>query len=95
VFALTRDDVLSQQSDGLYFLLVGFLLSWWIARDRARTSVAPSFDFHFYVVFFWLLVVPYYLLRTRGKSGLMPALLLLLLAFSPTLLAVRFFVIAA
>jgi hypothetical protein len=87
-FAASRGDHLSVRATELYFLLVGFLLSWWVARDRECKSFSVSIDFHFYVLFFWLLVVPYYLLRTRGRSGVVPAILLVILAFCPTLIAV-------
>ena len=88
IFALAHEDLLSSRSSGLHALGSGFLLSWWVARDRAEKSFPVSFDFHFYVVFLWFLVVPYYLLSTRGRAGLGPALLVLFIAALPTLAAV-------
>jgi len=89
-FAASRGYELSVRSAELYFLLAGFLLACWVDRDRASRSFSASFDFPFYVIFFWALVVPYYLLRTRGKSGILPTLLIFILALGPTLITLIF-----
>ena len=56
-------------------LLWGFefqaLLAIWVRMDRRRRNLSLPFEFDAFVFFFWPLVVPYYLYRTRGKRGVL------------------------
>lgn len=55
----------------LWKLSVGLLFAWWVHSDRRARGVGMPFEFEVLVVFLWPIVLPYYLHRTRGWSGLM------------------------
>jgi hypothetical protein len=57
----------------------------WAAIDRRSRSFSVPFEFDAFVFFAWVLVVPYYLLRTRGPRGLISAMGFWALATTPTL----------
>ncbi len=57
----------------------------WAAIDRRSHSFNVPFEFDAFVFFAWVLVVPYYLLKTRGPRGLISAMGFWALAITPTL----------
>jgi len=57
----------------------------WAAIDRRSRSFSVPFEFDAFVFFAWVLVVPYYLLRSRGPRGLIGAMGFWVLATTPTL----------
>jgi hypothetical protein len=59
----------------------------WVGIDRRSRGVSVPFEFDAFVFFAWYLVVPYYLLRTRGARGLINALGFWTLALTPTLIS--------
>src|ERR1041384_670634 len=68
----------------LFLLLrwVGFLwvMGWWLRTDSRKCAVASVYDMGFFLYIAWPVVMPYYLLKTRGTKGL-----LFILAFIGTL----------
>jgi hypothetical protein len=56
----------------------------WAAIDRRSRSFSVPFEFDAFVFFAWVVVVPYYLLKTRGTRGLIGAIGFWALAITPT-----------
>ncbi len=56
---------------------------WWIERDATQTHYRPAFHYGLYLLWFWPIAVPHYVLRTRGARGLPLAALLLMAISSP------------
>jgi len=55
----------------------------WIAQDHRSYDLRTPFEFSAFVFFAWIVVLPYYLCRTRGPRGLLNALGFLSLAVIP------------
>jgi hypothetical protein len=51
---------------------LGFLwiIGWWLVRDSGKRGVDLVFDTGLFLYIAWPLVMPYYLLKTRGAKGL-------------------------
>jgi hypothetical protein len=62
-------------------LIYGFGLlwavGWWLRTDSSRCGVLSFYDLGFFLYLAWPVVMPYYLLKTRGAKGL-----LVMLAFA-------------
>ena len=73
----------SMEFDRLWGGVFALLLAAWLYEDsRGREDVAlPSFDLGMFVFLIWILLLPWYLLRTRGKMGWLWIAGLLTLAF--------------
>ena len=61
----------------LYLIGMLWAVGWWLRTDSRRRGVLSVYDLGFFLYLAWPLVMPYYLLKTRGAKGL-----LILLAFS-------------
>lgn len=59
------------QSQGLWSIAFGLILTWWVYTDRGRQKVRVPFEFEYFVLFAWPIVVPYYLYRRLGGRGLL------------------------
>jgi hypothetical protein len=60
-----------------------WLVGWWLLRDSRKRGVAWVYDMGFFLSIAWPLIMPYYLLKTRGAAkGL-----LLIFAFVGTFIA--------
>ena len=74
----------SELQDALWSVSFPLVTVYWIRGDLTRRGVPkPFFEFEAFVFFGSLLVVPYYLFRTRGAAGLAGALGYWLLALFP------------
>jgi len=52
------------------FAFVGLLAFWVDTDSRDRSNIyRPSFDLGFFIFLLWVLYLPYYLIRTRGRLG--------------------------
>jgi hypothetical protein len=63
----------------------GLFMVRWAAIDRRSRTFSVPIEFDAFVFFAWVLVVPYYLLKTRGPRGLISAIGFWTLAITPTL----------
>jgi hypothetical protein len=52
---------------------VGLLwaVGWWLRTDRRRRGVLSVYDLGFFLFLAWPIVMPYYLIKTRGAKGLL------------------------
>ena len=52
--------------------LIGMLwaVGWWLRTDSRRRGVLSVYDLGFFLYLAWPLVMPYYLVKTRGAKGL-------------------------
>lgn len=57
-----------------YVLLYSFgflwIMGWWLQQDSCKRSVAWVFDMGLFLYIAWPIILPYYLLKTRGLRGL-------------------------
>lgn len=60
----------------------------WVQADARRRQCTPCFDFGMFVAMVWIIVVPWYLMRTRGWRGLLLSLMFLGLLVTPYLIPV-------
>jgi hypothetical protein len=67
-----------------FIIFAGYLwiVGWWLLTDSRKRGVAWVYDIGFFLYLVWPLILPYYLLKTRGAKGL-----LLILAFVGTYFA--------
>jgi len=63
----------------------GLFMVRWVTIDRRSRNVSVPFEFDAFVFFASVLVVPYYLLKTRGPRGLISAMGFWALAITPSL----------
>ena len=58
------------------FTYVGFLtvMTYWVRKDSKRSESWHAMDLGLYMFLLWPVMVPYYLLKTRGAKGLVPIL---------------------
>src|SRR3978361_1861360 len=61
-----RGQALPHETEALWALLVGVAWSWWVSADRQRNRRSTAFEFDALVFFAWPVVVPYYLVTSRG-----------------------------
>jgi hypothetical protein len=59
-----------------------WIIGWWLLKDSRKRGVAWVYDIGFFLSIAWPLIMPYYLLKTRGAKGL-----LLILAFASIYIA--------
>jgi hypothetical protein len=45
---------------------------WWLNAEAGRSALKPVYCRGLMVALGWLVIVPYYLLKTRGARGLIP-----------------------
>src|SRR5436190_22444026 len=56
-----------------FIFLIGMLwvVGWWLRTDSRRRGVLAVYDLGFFLYLAWPLIMPYYLVRTRGARGLL------------------------
>jgi len=58
-------------SEGLWRIAFGLILTWWVYTDRGTRNLRLPFEFEYFVLFAWPVVVPYYLYRRLRWRGLL------------------------
>ncbi len=48
-----------------------WIIGWWLRTDSRKRHVTWVYDMGFFLFIAWPLVMPYYLLKTRGAKGLL------------------------
>lgn len=59
------------------------LLVWWVQADSRETEYRPCYEYSAFMFFGWPLLLPYYLLRTRGIRGFFLMGFFFMLFFAP------------
>jgi len=56
-----------------FLFTVGMLwaVGWWLRTDSRRRAVLSVYDLGFFLYLAWPILMPYYLLKTRGAKGLL------------------------
>ena len=60
----------SQGVDLAWSFVFRMILVGWVYFDRRANGFVAPFEFDAFLFFAWIFVLPYYLLRTRGRRGL-------------------------
>ncbi len=55
----------------LYWLAFFWIMGWWLRLDSRKRGVLSVYDLGFFLTVAWPLVLPYYLIKTRGPKGLL------------------------
>ena len=55
----------------LYWLGFLWAVGWWLRTDSRKRGVAAVYDLGFFLYIAWPVVMPYYLVKTRGAKGLL------------------------
>ena len=55
----------------IYFVGMLWASGWWLRTDSRRRSVLSVYDLGFFLYLAWPIVMPYYLVKTRGPKGLL------------------------
>jgi hypothetical protein len=75
--------------DGTEFIwksALALFLVRWVAVDRLTTRFRGSYEFDAFLFIVWVVVLPYYLIKTRGGRGALLALGFFILALIPSLI---------
>ena len=82
----------------IYGVGMAWAFGWWLRTDSRRQGVLSVYDLGFFLYMAWPIVMPYYLVKTRGAKGLLAILgfvvayvgaLLLGMLLSITIVAIR------
>ena len=76
-----------ERSGTLWTIIFGLILTWWVYTDRGPRKFKLPFEFEYFVLFAWPIVVPYYLFRRLGWRGLLFGLGILGLYLGPFVVA--------
>lgn len=85
----------SRAVEFLWTWSLSLLVVWWVRHDYYRSRYWPCFEYETFMFAGWLLLLPHYLVRTRGVRGLliflgfMGLLLLTLVAVAIVAVALR------
>ena len=60
----------SLRSQYLYLAGFSFVIAWWVEIDRKRRAISMPFEFAAFMFFSWIVLLPYYLFKTRRWRGL-------------------------
>jgi hypothetical protein len=80
-----------------FFNYVGLLwiMGWWLLADSRKRGIAWVLDMGFFLSIAWIVVMPYYLLKTRGAKGLLLILAFLSAYFGALMLGAALYVVVA
>jgi hypothetical protein len=71
---LAREAGLPPAFSLLYPLGLLWAVGWWLRQDSRARGVGWVFDMGLFLYIAWPVVIPYYLLKTRGAKGLLAIL---------------------
>ena len=77
-----------RNTNQMWTFFFGVLVAWWVYSDRRARGIGMPYEFEAFVVFLWPIVLPYYLYRTRGWTGLLLGGGFWLLFLAPTVVSV-------
>ena len=73
-----------------YIFAFGMLwaIGWWLRTDSRRRGVLAVYDLGFFLYLAWPVVMPYYLVKTRGAKGLLAILCFVIAYFGAAIVGV-------
>lgn len=71
---LAREAELPPAFSLLYSLGFLWVVGWWLRRDSRALGVVWVFDMGLFLYIAWPVIMPYYLLKTRGAKGFLAIL---------------------
>lgn len=71
----------------LYNAAFGFLVAWSVELDRKALGVSAPFEYSAFMFFFWWILLPFYLFKTRQWRGLTTALGVFFVSSLPSIVA--------
>ena len=99
--------IISQVANGLYLsseiepppiftflrvLMFLWIIGWWLQRDSRKYNFNWVLDLGLFLYVAWPIIMPYYLLRTRGLKGFIPILVFSGIYLGAALIGVTFYV---
>ena len=51
-------------------LWLGLAVVFWVTRDVRTTQFRPPFEYDFFMLLAWPVLLPHYLVKTRGRAGI-------------------------
>jgi hypothetical protein len=71
-FLITYYDQESSQLFDIYFeFCFALFLAWWVQKDRFYKAKDAPYEYLAFIFFFWLVALPWYLIKTRGWKGIL------------------------
>lgn len=61
----------TKSAEFIWWFEFRIILVGWVYFDRRASEFSAPFEFDAFMFFAWIFVLPYYLLRTRGRRGLL------------------------
>lgn len=65
-----QEEVVSDSTDVLWTFIFAILIAVWAKKEPKQKEFDAPFDFGSFLYFAWPVVLPYYLVKTRGSEGL-------------------------
>jgi len=78
-------DYPSHQFEFIWYLSNSILIAWWVVEDKKDYNFHAPFEFGAFVFFAWVVVVPYYLWKTRGRKSIGWSILVVGYFFIPSM----------
>lgn len=69
----------------LWYISNSLFIAWWVIEDKKKQNYHAPYEFGAFVFFAWLIVVPYYLWRTRGRKSFGWSILVILYFYLPNI----------
>lgn len=66
----SQNEVVSDASDAIWMFVYTVLVAIWAIKEPKQSEFEAPFEFGAFLYFAWPLVLPYYLVKTRGSEGL-------------------------
>ena len=69
-FLITYYDQEPSQLFTIYYgLCFPWILAWWVQKDKFYKAKDAPYEYLAFIYFFWLVALPWYLIKTRGWKG--------------------------
>jgi len=81
-------DWTSDRTDLFYIFSTNLLIAWWVKDDMGQKRFYGPYEFPAFVFFGLPVVLPYYLIKTRGWRGILNSVGFFALIMAPDLLTV-------
>ena len=66
-----NNEIVSDSTDTLWYLIFSVIVAVWVNKEPEKVKFEAPFEFGAFVYFAWPLILPYYLVKTRGYEGVL------------------------